>query len=77
MTFKNKYDERTQRMSIRVPNHLKNQIWRAARKNQISATDVVITILTEYFGGKPPAPQWQPGTTKPAKEKTHEKDVFA
>ena len=79
MTFKPKYDdERTERMSIRVPTPLKNQIWKAAGKSDMSATDVVIQILSDHFAGAPPAPKWKPGTTKTKKEKRHEpKDIFA
>lgn len=78
MTFKNKYEERTERVSLRLPTPLKNQIWQAARKERMSATDVIVTILTTHFAGKPPAPQWRKGTTKTKKEKPHEtKDVFA
>ena len=82
MTFTNKYDtERTERMSIRVPTTLKNQIWKAATKTGMSATDVVIDILSQHFDGAPPAPKWKPGTTKPPKkDKRNEQkiaDIFA
>jgi hypothetical protein len=77
VTFKSKYDEGTERMSIRIPAALKNHIWKAAKKNRMTATDVVITILTDYFANNPPAPKAQPGTTKIKKEKPNEKDVFA
>jgi hypothetical protein len=77
VTFRSKYDERTERMSIRVPTPLKNHIWKAARKRGMSATDVVIDILTRHYAGAPPAPQWAPGTTKAKKDKTNEEDIFA
>lgn len=74
MTFQSKYDTRTERMSIRLPVDVKNHIWARAKKERKTATDVVVDILTAAFKGSPPAPKWQPGTTKgPA----HGKDVFA
>ena len=77
VTFRNKYDERTERMSLRIPGPLKNHIWKTARSNGMTATDVIITILEERFAGKRPAPKWQPGTTKKTKDRVDEKDVFA
>jgi hypothetical protein len=78
VTFQNKYDERTERMSIRVPLKLKNFIWQRARKQRISATDVVVEILAAAFSGQPPAPKWRPGTTKVKGGSTNDKeDVFA
>jgi hypothetical protein len=74
VTFQSKYDTRTERMSIRLPVNVKNHIWARATKEGKTATDVVVDILTKAFRGLPPAPKWQPGTTKgPA----NEKDVFA
>jgi len=67
VTFRNKYDERTERMSIRVPTALKDHIWKAARRSGMSATDVVISALSAHFNGA--------ATTK--KDKANEKDIFA
>lgn len=75
MTFQAKYEERTERMSIRLPSSVKNHLWARAQKEDKSATDVVVDILTAAFKGLPPAPRWAPGTTKGAI--SHDKDVFA
>jgi hypothetical protein len=68
-------------MSIRVPQKLKNHIWATARREQVTATGVVLAILEEYFAGEPPAPAWEPGTTdrrfQAEKGAFREKDVFA
>jgi len=77
VTFTNKFDERSERMSIRVPLSLKNQIWARARKRKISATDVVIDVLIEAFKGQPPAPKWQRGSTKGGGNDKSKEDVFA
>ena len=74
MSFQAKYEERTQRMSIRLPVSVKNHIWARAKREDKSATDVVVDLLIDAFKGQPPAARWQKGTTKGAK---HEKDVFA
>lgn len=78
MTFTNKFDERSERMSIRVPLSLKNHIWARARRRKISATDVVIDVLMNEFKGQPPAPKWQRGSTKGGgNDKSSKEDVFA
>jgi hypothetical protein len=76
--FKAKYDEHTERMSIRLPVKIKNHVWATARKERLTATGVVIAILDEFFANKKPAPKWEPGTTGKRKA-VHEKeeDVFA
>ena len=78
LTFMNKYDQRTERMSIRIPVDLKNHIWARAGKEKKSATDVVVDIITAAFKNLPPAPQWEPGTTKGgSKDDKKVADIFA
>ena len=74
MPFQPKQKSRSERMSVRLPTAVKNQIWARATKERKTATDVVVDILTKAFRGQPPAPKWQPGTTK---GQHNDEDVFA
>ena len=60
MPYAPKYEQGTERMSLRVPTDVKNHIWHRADKTKTSATDVVVAILRQAFKGQPPAPQWTP-----------------
>ena len=80
----NKYNQRTQRMSLRVPDDIKNHIWARARAEGISATDVVVDILAGSFKTvktgtykSKPKPRTPATPAAPKGGASHGKDVFA
>ena len=83
MTYPNKYSQRTQRISLRVPDDIKNHIWARARAEGISATDVVVDILAGSFktvktGTYKSKPKPRVAQASPPKRgASHGKDVFA